>query len=62
MNVLGKLGDHLLEKLVPKATAKADASYWQTCACYGTTRYAKLCYVVGGISGCADGCVKHGSC
>ncbi|MET8333641.1 hypothetical protein ABZV14_06720 [Streptosporangium canum] len=60
--LLGKLGDRVLGKLVPKATAKADAYFYQTCWCYGTTRYQKLCYVVGGTTGCVSGCEKRGSC
>ncbi|MFD8527976.1 hypothetical protein ACFV0L_11265 [Streptosporangium canum] len=60
--LLGKLGDRVLGKLVPKTTAKADAYFYQTCWCYGTTRYQKLCYVVGGTTGCVSGCEKRGSC
>ncbi|MDP9865772.1 MULTISPECIES: hypothetical protein [Streptosporangium] len=59
---LGKLGDRLLEKLVPKATAKADTYYYMHCYCYGTTRYQKLCWIVGGQTGCVSGCEKRGTC
>lgn len=60
--LLGKLGDRVLGKLVPKATAQADTSYYMTCFCYGTARYQKLCHIVGGQTGCVSGCERRGNC
>ncbi|MFI6505083.1 hypothetical protein [Nonomuraea typhae] len=62
MNLLGQLGDRLLEKFVPKATAQADSSYWMHCWCYGQTRYMKLCHIVGGTHGCTVGCQARERC
>ncbi|GAA3654979.1 hypothetical protein GCM10022224_017580 [Nonomuraea antimicrobica] len=52
MGTLERLGDRVLEMLVPKATAKADSSYYVTCSCSQMVRKRKLCHVVGGTSGC----------
>ncbi|MFF5208605.1 hypothetical protein [Streptosporangium sp. NPDC000396] len=60
--VLGKLGDRVLEKLVPKATAKADTYFYRTCYCDGINWYAKLCWVVGGQTGCLSSCENRGKC
>lgn len=55
-SVLGRIGDRVLEVLVPKTTAKADTSFWSRCYCgtlEGTTyRYERYCNVVGGHSSC----------
>ncbi|KAB8195900.1 hypothetical protein FH608_010450 [Nonomuraea phyllanthi] len=55
--LLRGFGDRVLERLVPKATAKADVSYYKRCACYSDppVEVMKLCHVVGGTSGCT-GC------
>jgi hypothetical protein len=53
--MLERLGDRVLQRLVPKATAKADTSYYVTCSCKNMVRKRKLCHVVGGTSGCT-GC------
>ncbi|MEV1004168.1 hypothetical protein [Nonomuraea sp. NPDC050202] len=54
------LGDRVLERLVPRATAKADTSYYKRCACYTSpvVEVMKLCHVVGGTSGCT-GCIYY---
>lgn len=51
---LGRLGDQLLERLVPKATAKADASWIEVCYCRNLKRYKRECHVVGGTTGCTS--------
>ncbi|MFF5208844.1 hypothetical protein [Streptosporangium sp. NPDC000396] len=51
--LLGRLGDRVLEKLVPKAAAKADTSWEEYCYCRNMWRYKKWCHVVGGTSGCS---------
>ncbi|MDP9844059.1 hypothetical protein [Streptosporangium lutulentum] len=51
-DLLARLGDRVLEKLAPKATAKADTSYYEACYCRERTKYRKLCHVVGGRSSC----------
>ncbi|MGW3562308.1 hypothetical protein ACWDSL_00110 [Streptomyces sp. NPDC000941] len=53
------LMDKVLERLVPKATASADVSYYKKCGSCGWVdafgNYAqlkRLCHVVGGTSSC----------
>lgn len=59
---MGRLGDRVLERLVPKATAKADVSYWQTCYCTADhVKYIKYCHTVGGMTGCGA-CQRAGGC
>jgi hypothetical protein len=45
-------GDRMLDRLVPKATAKADTSFYKRCYCRPPADVMKLCHVVGGISAC----------
>ncbi|HEY9368659.1 hypothetical protein [Streptomyces sp.] len=61
MKVVRKLGDKVLERLAPSATAKADTSFYQFCYCSGIYRYERLCHVVGGISSCG-GCSRRSQC
>ncbi|MEV6398956.1 hypothetical protein AB0M39_29935 [Streptomyces sp. NPDC051907] len=50
---IGKLGDRVLERLVPKATAQADTSWTERCYCISERRARfRTCHVVGGTSGC----------
>ncbi|MEW2551296.1 hypothetical protein ACWGRF_21165 [Streptomyces zhihengii] len=56
------LMDKVLDRLVPRATAAADTSFYQYCtgcayvdAWDAIGRWKKLCHVVGGKTGCT-GC------
>ncbi|MFI1485835.1 hypothetical protein [Streptomyces sp. NPDC020747] len=51
--------DKMLDRLVPKATASADTSFWKKCSSCGyidvigsVGHMVKLCHVVGGVSSC----------
>lgn len=61
IDFVGRLGDRLLQRLVPNLTASADSSWYVTCYCIKPSgplpayRKRKLCHVVGGISSCS-GC------
>ncbi|MEH1166254.1 hypothetical protein V6V47_12790 [Micromonospora sp. CPCC 205539] len=59
--VLGNLGDRMLERLVPKATAKADVSWYRQCYCSNHVAYIQLCHTVGGMTGCGT-CYRGGGC
>ncbi|AWS43111.1 hypothetical protein [Streptosporangium sp. 'caverna'] len=59
--VLGMLGDRVLARLVPKATAKADTSYYAHCYCRERSKFRKLCFVVGGTTGCGA-CTAYALC
>ncbi|MBM9620886.1 hypothetical protein ACFQ60_23250 [Streptomyces zhihengii] len=57
------LMDKVLDRLVPRATASADTSYYKNCdVCTYVEEYGhvghwqKLCHVVGGKTGCT-GCL-----
>jgi hypothetical protein len=48
-----KLGDRLLERLAPKATAKADTTWYEYCYCTSDWRAIhRICHAVGGTSSC----------
>ncbi len=59
--ILTKLGDRVLERLAPSATAQADTSYYKFCYCSGPFYYRRLCHVVGGIASCGA-CYRSGEC
>ncbi|MEU8527689.1 MULTISPECIES: hypothetical protein [Streptomyces] len=59
--IVRKLGDRVLERLAPSATAQADTSFYQFCYCSGPYYYRKLCHVVGGYSTCGS-CYRSGEC
>jgi hypothetical protein len=59
--VLGMLGDRVLARLVPKATAKADSSYYSFCYCRERSKSRKLCHIVGGTTACGP-CIAYTTC
>ena len=49
------LADRLLDRLAPKASAKADTSYYEYCYCTADWRAIyRLCHVVGGTHSCGS--------
>ncbi|MEU5342470.1 MULTISPECIES: hypothetical protein [unclassified Streptomyces] len=60
-STIARIGDRVLERLIPKATAQADTSFYQRCYCRGLEEYKKLCHVVGGTSSCS-GCIYYAIC
>ncbi|TXS55693.1 hypothetical protein [Streptomyces sp. t39] len=57
------LMDKVLDRLVPRATASADTSYYKNCgacsyfeAAQAVGHWQKLCHIVGGTTGCT-GCI-----
>ncbi|GLZ78591.1 hypothetical protein Afil01_33980 [Actinorhabdospora filicis] len=57
--LLNKAADKILDRLIPKSTASADTTWNEWCAScrwsgHGDrlTRPYRVCYVVGGRSGC----------
>jgi hypothetical protein len=53
IGLLTKLGDRLLDQLAPKASAKADTTWYEYCYCTSDWRKIyKICHTVGGISTC----------
>jgi hypothetical protein len=58
---LMKFADQMLERLVPKATAKADSDYWTPCYCSGGVKWIKRCHIVGGTKSC-EPCIIAGGC
>ncbi|MDR8411610.1 hypothetical protein MTP10_23090 [Nonomuraea sp. 3-1Str] len=53
-NVLGRLGDRMLEKLVPKTSAKAAYEYYVHCYCTERSDYRKLCTIINGRTACGS--------
>ncbi|MEW2298787.1 hypothetical protein AB0958_02200 [Streptomyces sp. NPDC006655] len=56
---MNALMDKVLDRLVPKATASADTSFYKNCTSCGYIEYLgvygrllKLCHVVGGVTSC----------
>ncbi|GAA4671711.1 hypothetical protein [Phytohabitans rumicis] len=56
-----RFADRMLERLVPKATAKADSTYWVTCYCSGGTKWIKRCHNINGTTSC-EPCILGGGC
>ncbi|WP_418955695.1 hypothetical protein [Streptomyces tritici] len=61
MKAVRNLGDKMLEKLAPSATAQADTSFYKFCYCSGIYYYRRLCHVVGGYTSCGA-CYRSGEC
>ncbi|MEJ8634326.1 hypothetical protein ABZY19_02620 [Streptomyces sp. NPDC006475] len=48
-----RLGDRVLERLVPKSAASADTTFYEYCYCTPDwRRIYRLCHVVGGRTSC----------
>ncbi|NUW30597.1 hypothetical protein HTZ77_04050 [Nonomuraea sp. SMC257] len=52
-NVLGRLGDRILEKLVPKTSAAAY-EYYVHCYCRERSDFRKICMLSGGKTYCGS--------
>ncbi|WP_412543951.1 hypothetical protein R8Z50_16055 [Longispora sp. K20-0274] len=52
INLMGRVGDRLLAVFAPKATAKADLTFYKFCFCYDGWKYAQRCDQVAGQSYC----------
>jgi hypothetical protein len=50
--VLGRLGDRILGKLVPTASAKAAAEWYVHCYCRERSDFRKICTTAGGTTRC----------
>ncbi|WP_283138245.1 hypothetical protein [Rhizohabitans arisaemae] len=51
-SLLGRLGDRIVEKLAPKASAQAAAEWYVHCYCRERSDYRKLCTNIGGRTYC----------
>jgi hypothetical protein len=51
----------MLERLVPKTTAKADTTFWRTCYCSGGIKRIQRCHTAGGSTSC-EPCILGGGC
>ncbi|MEV6398450.1 hypothetical protein AB0M39_27345 [Streptomyces sp. NPDC051907] len=60
--LITRLGDRVLERLVPAADAQADTSYYRYCYCRNVRAYYRLCHVVGGTSSCSGCTYARGEC
>ncbi|GAA0913899.1 hypothetical protein GCM10009560_06660 [Nonomuraea longicatena] len=43
VGIVGRLSDRILDKLAPKATAKADDTWWAHCYCYERSGFGRYC-------------------
>ncbi|MEU0572828.1 hypothetical protein ABZ297_46515 [Nonomuraea sp. NPDC005983] len=53
-HVLGRLGDRILERLVPKTSAKAAYEFYRHCYCRERSDFQKLCTLVNGKEYCGS--------
>jgi hypothetical protein len=56
-----RFADRMLERLVPKTTAKADTTFWRTCYCAGGVKRIQRCHTAGGSTSC-EPCILGGGC
>ncbi|MCX4818596.1 hypothetical protein OG883_01470 [Streptomyces sp. NBC_01142] len=61
-SLVKRLGDQMLERLVPSADATADTSFYDFCHCSYKKKYYRLCHVVGGMSSCSNCTYVRGTC